>query len=82
MEKINTSFKVIAFGMIAEKIKTKELILEGISSTDVLIGYLHQQYPDLQHLKFVIAINKKQVSGNTPIPVGAEVALLPPFSGG
>lgn len=82
MEKINTSFKVIAFGMIAEKLRTKELFLDGISSTDVLIGYLHQQYPDLQHLKFAIAVNKKQVSGDTPIPVGAEVALLPPFSGG
>lgn len=68
--------------MIAEKIKTNELVLEGIPNTDVLTGYLHQQYPELQHLKFSIAINKKQAIGNTMIPLGAEVALLPPFSGG
>jgi sulfur-carrier protein len=82
MEKINTSFKVIAFGMIAEKIQKKEMVLDGIPNTDVLIGFLHQQYPELQHLKFSIAINKKQAIGNTMIPIGSEVALLPPFSGG
>lgn len=73
---------VIAFGMIAEKIKTKELVLEYMPDTEVLLGYLYQQFPDLQHTKFSIAINKKMAVGKTAIPVGAEVALLPPFSGG
>jgi molybdopterin synthase sulfur carrier subunit len=77
-----TSIQVIAFGMIAEKIKTKELVLEYMPDTEVLLGYLYQQYPDLQHTKFSIAINKKMAVGKTAIPVGAEVALLPPFSGG
>jgi len=72
----------MAFGMIAEKIKTKELVLEYMPDTEVLLGYLYQQYPDLQHTKFSIAINKKMAVGKTIIPVGAEVALLPPFSGG
>lgn len=76
------SIHVIAFGMIAEKIKTQELVLEYMQDTEVLLGYLYQQYPDLQHTKFSIAINKKMAVGKTAIPVGAEVALLPPFSGG
>lgn len=77
-----TSIRVIAFGMIAEKIKTNQLDLEYMPDTEVLLGYLYQQYPDLQHIKFSIALNKKMVIGKTFIPLGAELALLPPFSGG
>lgn len=73
---------VKAFGIIAEKIKTAELTLNEVPNTDTLLGYLHQQYPELQHMKFSIAVNRKQSVGNTAIPHGAEVALLPPFSGG
>lgn len=77
-----TGIKVIAFGMIAEKLKTNQLDLEYMPDTEVLLGYLYQQYPELQHAKFSIALNKIMVVGKTIIPVGAEVALLPPFSGG
>jgi molybdopterin synthase sulfur carrier subunit len=77
-----TSIKVIAFGMIAEKIKTDQLELEYMPDTEVLLGYLYQQYPELQQTKFSIALNKKMAVGKTIIPIGAEVALLPPFSGG
>lgn len=73
---------IIAFGIIADKIQTAELTLDGIPNTDTLLGYLHQQYPELKHMKFSIAVNRKQAVGNTAIPHGAEVALLPPFSGG
>lgn len=74
--------KIKAFGMIAEKIQTNELDLKYMPDTEVLLGYLHQQYPDLKHLKFSLAVNKKQAIGKTMIPLGAEIALLPPFSGG
>lgn len=73
---------VKAFGIIAEKIKTSELTIDGIPTTDTLLGYLHHQFPELRHMKFSIAVNRKQAVGNTAIPHGAEVALLPPFSGG
>ncbi|EKB50331.1 molybdopterin converting factor, subunit 1 [Cecembia lonarensis LW9] len=82
MELIKNKIKVIAFGMVAEKMQTAELQLEGIPSTDVLRGYLYQQYPGLEGIKFGIAINKKLTSGNQIIPHEAEIALLPPFSGG
>jgi len=74
--------KVLAFGMIAELIQAKELELEGIPSTDVLKGYLFQQYPAIKKIKFGISVNRIQVMGDSPIPNGAEIALLPPFSGG
>jgi molybdopterin synthase sulfur carrier subunit len=71
-----------AFGMVAEKIKTQEMELDNMPDTEVLKGYLFQQYPELKYTKFSIAVNKKQAVGKTMIPAGAEVALLPPFSGG
>jgi sulfur-carrier protein len=74
--------KVKAFGMVAEKIRTNELELQYMPDTEVLLGFLHQQFPDLKHIKFSLAVNKKQAVGKTMIPLGAEVALLPPFSGG
>jgi molybdopterin synthase sulfur carrier subunit len=74
--------KIKAFGMIAEKLQTNELELQYMPDTEVLLGFLHQQYPDLQNTKFSIAINKKQAVGKTSIPLHAEIALLPPFSGG
>lgn len=71
-----------AFGMVAEKIKTQEMELENMPDTEVLMGFLFQQFPELKYAKFSIAVNRKQAVGKTMIPVGAEVALLPPFSGG
>lgn len=71
-----------AFGMVAEKINTQEMELENMPDTEVLRGYLFHQYPELKNTKFSIAVNKKQAIGKTMIPSGAEVALLPPFSGG
>ncbi|PSL07334.1 molybdopterin synthase sulfur carrier subunit [Cecembia rubra] len=82
MGSVEHKFKVLAFGMIAEKLKTSELELEGIPSTEVLKGYLFQQYPEIKDTKFSISVNRKQVKGDSPIPNEAEVALLPPFSGG
>ncbi|SNR97734.1 molybdopterin synthase sulfur carrier subunit [Belliella buryatensis] len=74
--------KLLAFGKIAEIIGKQEIEIENFPNTDILVGYLQQQYPALKDLKFSIAIDKKQVSGNVSITTDAEVALLPPFSGG
>lgn len=82
METSKHVIKVLAFGMVAEVLGQSELELKGFPNTEILLGYLQQQYPDLKSMKFSIAVNQKQVLGNHPIPNNAEVALLPPFSGG
>lgn len=74
--------KLLAFGKIAEIIGKPQLEVDDFPTTEILLGYLYQQYPALKNQKFSIAINKKQISGNAAIALGAEVALLPPFSGG
>ncbi|MBN7812756.1 MoaD/ThiS family protein [Algoriphagus sp. H41] len=71
-----------AFGMIAEKIGTAELELENPGTLAALGETLRGRFPDLQSAKFGFAINKKLLQGDAEIPAGAEVALLPPFSGG
>ena len=74
--------KVRAFGPLVEIIPTGEVTLAGTADTDSLLHQLKQQYPALSAKSFMIAVDQKTVSGNTPLTPGSTVALLPPFSGG
>jgi sulfur-carrier protein len=71
-----------AFGMVAEKIGTNELAIDHLVDTTKLLDTLLVKFPELRSVKFTLAINKKIVNGNQEIPENAEIALLPPFSGG
>ncbi|MBS1949105.1 MAG: MoaD/ThiS family protein [Bacteroidetes bacterium] len=74
--------KIIAFGIIAEKIGGRELVCNGISDTGALRQWLANKYPGLNGLKFSIAVNRKLVHENCTFDNESEIALLPPFSGG
>ncbi|HSF55786.1 MAG TPA: MoaD/ThiS family protein [Algoriphagus sp.] len=71
-----------AFGMVAEKIGTAELTMDHFQDSGCLLDALKLKFPELQSLKFSLAINKKLISAKQEIPENAEIALLPPFSGG
>jgi molybdopterin converting factor small subunit len=71
-----------AFGMVAEKIGLPELTLDHSGNSTELLAALLVKFPELKALKFTLAINKKIVNVNQEIPENAEIALLPPFSGG
>jgi len=72
-----------AFGMVAEKIGSTELILENMpQDTQQLMHVLFTQFPQLEGVKFAIAVDRKIVHGMITISPGQEIALLPPFSGG
>lgn len=71
-----------AFGMVAEKMGKVSLDLENPGSTEALKIKLFEQYPELKSMKFSLAVNKKMVLEDSVLASGAEVALLPPFSGG
>ncbi|WP_297337667.1 MoaD/ThiS family protein [Algoriphagus sp.] len=73
---------VKAFGLVAEKMGLENLLLVNPGTTQELKNQLVKKYPELQSVKFNLAVNKKMASEQTDIPSGAEVALLPPFSGG
>ncbi len=79
---MTANIKIIVFGILAEKMQTKELMVENISDTDALMHYIKQTYPVLNDIKMSIAVNKNIITQNLSIKSGDEIALLPPFSGG
>lgn len=74
--------QIKAFGMVAEKIGFSELELDHSGNSEELLEALLIKFPELNSVKFTLAVNKKIVNGNQEIPEYAEIALLPPFSGG
>lgn len=73
---------IVAFGKIAEIVAAKLWVVEGVKSTFELRKHLESIHPELQGMQYVIALDKKIVTADTPLNAGGEVALLPPFSGG
>lgn len=71
-----------AFGMVAEKIGTTELTMDHYQDSETFLDALQVKFPALKSIKFSLAINKKLISTKQEIPENAEIALLPPFSGG
>jgi molybdopterin synthase sulfur carrier subunit len=70
------------FGLIAEITKCNEETLEFSKDTIAdLNDVLFDKYPELKTKNYQIAQNKEIVTSNTLVS-GAELALLPPFSGG
>lgn len=74
--------KILAFGIIAEKINTKELYLDSIKNIDDLKIWMITKNEDIQLTQMNIAVNRKIVHDNIIFNDGDEIALLPPFSGG
>lgn len=68
--------------MVAEKIGTDEVEMDHSGNSSELLDALLVKFPELKTVKFTLAVNKKIVNGNQEIPENAEIALLPPFSGG
>lgn len=72
---------VLFFGKLAE-IAGAKVELQRVASTDELLHQLRTSYPLLAAEKFIVAVDKKTISGNTTLNDHCTVALLPPFSGG
>ncbi|GGH72041.1 molybdopterin converting factor small subunit [Filimonas zeae] len=75
------AIEIVAFGKISEVTGTG-LQAEGPDTTEALQQWLHNRYPALQQMRYCIAVNQQIVNSHIPLPDGAQVALLPPFSGG
>jgi molybdopterin synthase sulfur carrier subunit len=70
------------FGQIAEAIKKDEEQLEIVEgSVSELLEQLYSKYDVLKHKDFQVAQNQELVTLDTKL-TGADIALLPPFSGG
>lgn len=74
------------FGAVADATQKREeaLYLESQWHTvDDLRQKLEKQYPDLESLAYVIAVNQTVIgTGLLTLSENDELALLPPFAGG
>ena len=73
---------IITFGQMAELTGKSNWVMTGIHTTEQLKESIKSSYPAVKNINFLVAVDKKIITGNSEIPVNATVALLPPFSGG
>jgi sulfur-carrier protein len=76
------SIHIMFFGQISEITGTDHLLVENVDDTDQLLARLNTMFPVLINMKYIMAVDKKMITGNTPLGENCTVALLPPFSGG
>ncbi len=74
--------KVWVYGQLEDFTGASVITLENIFDTDMLTQNLFQKFPLLKDKKFLVAVDKQVVTEKTAIDSNAEIALLPPFSGG
>ena len=79
--KLKMQINIIIFGQLCDLLG-ENLVLENIADTDSLTAILNEKYPGLADSKYMMAVNKKLVTGNTLLTNKSIVALMPPFSGG
>jgi len=73
---------LIIFGRLTEITGKSTMTLSGIPDTNALVEQMHAKFPLLAVNKYVLAVDKKIISGNTILKENSTVALMPPFSGG
>lgn len=74
--------EIKAFGQLTDIFKKETISIESVKDLNELKEKLIKSYPALSQKTFVIAVNKQIIHNNVSLNEDAEVALLPPFSGG
>lgn len=73
---------VLFFGALAEITGKPSIEIGGCSDTDAVQKAVMQQFPELAHRKFALALDKQLLRTNATLQEGSTLAFLPPFSGG
>ena len=73
---------VLIFGPLKEVTGTNSCEVNDVRDTNEMIEKMNAMYPGLNKKKFLIAVEKEIVQGNTSLNNNFTVALLPPYSGG
>jgi molybdopterin converting factor subunit 1 len=84
MEKTVRKLTIKAFGITRDIVNGRELVLETSAETvGELKAQLQERYPELKTLKsFFVAVDNAYADDDIAISEGAEIALIPPVSGG
>jgi molybdopterin synthase sulfur carrier subunit len=73
---------IMVFGQLEDITGTPVISMNKVDNTELLLQALYLQYPALLQKKFLLAVDQKIITEKTEIGDKAEIALLPPFSGG
>ncbi len=77
---------ILFFASLRDTIGTRSLEMDVAAGTSVsaLIASLVNAYPPLERMKdsLQVAINHEYATGEQTIPENAEIAFIPPVSGG
>lgn len=76
------TIKIVTFGKIADVLSCSEWELSDVETVGELRQRLEKDFPALGGLRYRIAVDKKMANDDERLREMAEVALLPPFSGG
>jgi sulfur-carrier protein len=79
---VNNNLQILFFGQLATLTGCPSADMPRPADTDELQRQLHETYPRLREAKYLVTLNLKVIKENTPVSEDAEIALLPPFSGG
>jgi molybdopterin converting factor small subunit len=73
---------ILLFGQLADAAGAKTIQVDDLADTDELIRHMELIYPSLRGLTYIVAVNRDVIHSNTTLTPDAEIALLPPYSGG
>ena len=74
--------KVLFFGVLAEVSGTAFKHYNEVRSTTDLILKIRDDFPEIVHYNYRIAVNSEIIDKERTLIQGDEVALMPPFAGG
>lgn len=76
------NLKLLAFGQAAEIIQKHQWEENWVRDLNLLRKQLEEKHPGLKELNYIFSVNHQMVEGNVMLPPNAEIAIMPPFSGG
>jgi molybdopterin synthase sulfur carrier subunit len=74
--------KVLFFGVLTEVTGTAIKHYRNVKSIGSLKLRLIDDYPEIIHFDFRIALNNEMINSDHELNEGDEIALMPPFAGG
>jgi molybdopterin converting factor small subunit len=74
--------KVLFFGVLAEITGTGIKIYEDVKSTEHLKQRVLDEFPEIFHYKYNIALNNSFINTEMILSDGDEISFIPPFEGG
>jgi molybdopterin converting factor small subunit len=73
---------VLFFGVLAEVTQTMFRHYRNVMSFGDLMHRIQDEFPEIVHYNYRIAVNSEMVNGDPELKDMDEVAFMPPFAGG